>query len=59
VVIDSYNDVPDVRPEKLPAPCYEWVLDRFCACVRSKLASEQRNTVPGPGRFSDASPGTG
>ncbi|MGO9410856.1 MAG: ATP-grasp domain-containing protein [Spirochaetia bacterium] len=52
VVIDSYNDVPDVRPEKLPAPCYEWVLDRFCACVRSKLASNQTNAVMGPRGFS-------
>jgi len=43
VVIDSYNDVPDVRREKLPAACYEWVVDRFCACVRSKLASGERN----------------
>jgi len=47
VVIDSYNDVPDVRPEKLPAECYEWVVDRFCACVRGKLASEQSNAVTG------------
>ncbi len=47
VVIDSYNDVPDVRPEKLPAACYEWVLDRFCACVRRKLGSGQTNPVPG------------
>ena len=47
VVIDSYNDVPDVRPEKLPAPCYEWVVDRFCACVRNKLASGQMNALMG------------
>jgi hypothetical protein len=59
VIIDSYNDVPDVRPEKLPAACYEWVLDRFCACVRRKLASGQTNSVPGPGSPShpDAGPG--
>lgn len=43
VVIDSYNDVPDVRPEKLPASCYDWVIDRFCACVRGKLASGETN----------------
>ena len=43
VVIDSYNDVPDVRREKLPPACYDWVVDRFCACIRSKLESGERN----------------
>ncbi len=43
VVIDSYNDVPDVRKEKLPSVCYDWIVDRFCACVRGKLASGQAN----------------
>jgi hypothetical protein len=43
VIIDSYNDVPDVRKEKLPGPCYDWIVDRFCACVRGKLASGERN----------------
>ena len=47
VVIDSYNDVPDVRPEKLPLPCYEWVVDRFCTCVRNKVASGQMNAGMG------------
>jgi hypothetical protein len=45
IVIDSYNDVPDVRREKLPPACYEWVVDRFCACVREKLASGERNST--------------
>ncbi len=44
-VIDSYNDVPDVRREKLPPDCYGWVVDRFCACVREKLASDERNAA--------------
>ena len=48
VVIDSYNDVPDVRPEKLPPQCYEWILDKFCACVRAKAASDQINVIMGP-----------
>lgn len=43
VVIDSYNDVPDVRKEKLPVACYDWIVDRFCSCVRGKLASGERN----------------
>jgi hypothetical protein len=62
-VIDSYNDVPDVRREKLPAECYDWVVDRFSACVRSKLVSEDRNGLapklpvrPGAGPGSDPGP---
>jgi hypothetical protein len=51
VVIDSYNDVPDVRPEKLPRACYDWIVDRFCACVREKYFSEERNSLaPLPSR---------
>jgi hypothetical protein len=45
VVIDSYNDVPDVRREKLPPEVYDWVVDRFCACVKEKLASGERNRI--------------
>ena len=45
VVIDSYNDVPDVRREKLPPAAYDWVVDRFCACVREKLGSGERNRI--------------
>jgi hypothetical protein len=45
IVIDSYNDVPDVRREKLPPACYDWVVDRFCACIRAKLASGERNST--------------
>jgi hypothetical protein len=54
VVIDSYNDVPDVRREKLPPACYDWVVDRFCACIRSKLATGERNSTGGFFSGSDA-----
>ncbi len=56
VVIDSYNDVPDVRPEKLPPTCWDWVVERFSACVRARIATGGRNGLapplpldPGPG----------
>ena len=42
-IIDSYNDVPDVRKEKIPPSCYTWIVDRFAACVREKLAAGQPN----------------
>jgi hypothetical protein len=45
-IIDSYNDVPDVRKDKIPDPCYRWIVDRFCSCVRRILASGVRNTLP-------------
>jgi hypothetical protein len=42
-VIDSYNDVPDVRPGKLPPREYEWIVERFSALIRDRLASGARN----------------
>jgi hypothetical protein len=45
VVIDSFNDVPDVRRERLPSSCYDWIVERFCACIREKLDSGARNTL--------------
>jgi hypothetical protein len=38
-IIDSYNDVPDVRREKLPQECWDWVVARLCQCVREKLST--------------------
>ena len=64
VIIDSYNDVPDVRKEKLPPAAYDWVVDRFCACVTEKLAGGGRNRLVGgapaangPGGPSSSDPG--
>jgi len=45
VIIDSYNDVPDVRREKLPPIAYDWVVDRFCACVKEKLVGNESNGI--------------
>jgi hypothetical protein len=45
VIIDSYNDVPDVRREKLPPAAFDWVVDRFCACVREKMRTGARNRI--------------
>jgi hypothetical protein len=45
-IIDSYNDVPDVRKDKIPDPCYRWIVDRFCSRVREVLASDERNVLP-------------
>ncbi len=60
VVIDSYNDVPDVRREKLPGACYDWVVENVCALLRAKLASGETNRImPGvrPGSDAGAFPG--
>ena len=45
VIIDSYNDVPDVRREKLPPAAYDWVVDRFCACMKEKLTGGETNRI--------------
>jgi hypothetical protein len=39
LIIDSNNDVPDVRKEKIPPESYDWIVDRFSACVRETLGS--------------------
>jgi hypothetical protein len=48
VLIDSYNDVPDVRREKLPPACWDWIVDRVAACVRARLAAGERNLLAPP-----------
>jgi hypothetical protein len=45
-VIDAYNDVPDVRKDKIPEPCYRWIVDKFCSRVRRILDSGEKNTLP-------------
>jgi hypothetical protein len=45
-LIDAHNDVPAVRADKLPPACYEWIVDRFSACVREKCVGGGRNPVP-------------
>jgi hypothetical protein len=42
-VIDAFNEVPDVRPESLPAECYEWVVDKFVACIKDKAMTGKQN----------------
>jgi len=44
-VIDSYNDVPDVRREKLPPAAYDWIVDRFCTSIRDRLKDGGRNRI--------------
>ena len=56
VVIDSLNDVPDVRREKLPGPAWDWVVDRFRECVRDKHAAAGNRAASGPGPASDSGP---
>jgi hypothetical protein len=45
-VIDAFNEVPEVIPEALPPEYYQWIVDRFAACVRDKLNSGKRNRTP-------------
>ena len=47
VIIDSYNDVPDVRREKSPVAAYDWVVDRFPAraCGKSLRGGSETGIV--------------
>jgi hypothetical protein len=44
--IDAFNEVPDIIPEALPADYYAWIVDRFAACIKGKLNSGKRNSIP-------------
>lgn len=38
-VVDAFNAVPDVPEDRLPPEYYQWIVDRFASCIRSKLES--------------------
>jgi len=42
-IIDSSNDVPDIRPESFPREYYEWLVDNFARCIRDKAESNAQN----------------
>jgi hypothetical protein len=45
-MIDAFNEVPEVIPEALPTDYYSWIVDRFAACIKDKLASAKKNRMP-------------
>jgi hypothetical protein len=45
-MIDAFNEVPEVIPEALPADYYSWIVDRFAACIKDKLACARKNRTP-------------
>lgn len=45
-IIDAFNEVPEIIPEALPPDCYAWIVDRFSACIKDKLASGKTNSIP-------------
>lgn len=42
-LIDAFNEVPDVPKGSIPEPYYNWIVDRFVACVKEKFNSNIRN----------------
>lgn len=42
-VIDAFNEVPDAPKSRMPSEYYWWIVDRFVACIRSKLNSNEKN----------------
>jgi hypothetical protein len=49
-LIDAFNEVPEIKRERLPEEYYQWILEKVGACVRDKLEHpEKRNrTAFGP-----------
>jgi hypothetical protein len=45
-IIDSYNDVPDVRRDKLPDSCYRWIVEKLCSRAKGILESGEKNVFP-------------
>ncbi|MEW6142754.1 MAG: hypothetical protein AB1597_06295 [Chloroflexota bacterium] len=42
-LIDAFNEVPEIRRENLPQPYYDWLVERFTACIIEKAESGRRN----------------
>ena len=42
-VIDALNEVPDIDMRFIPEDLYHWIVDKFCACVREKHGSKEKN----------------
>jgi len=42
-VIDSMNEVPDIDRRFIPDDHYNWLVDRFSACVREAFVSDRKN----------------
>jgi len=42
-LIDAFNEVPDIRRESLPETYYDWLVERFKACIREKAESGKQN----------------
>lgn len=45
LVIDAFNEVPDIIPENLPQPYYNWLVDKFSECIRDKCNSGEGNKM--------------
>jgi hypothetical protein len=45
-VIDAFNEVPEVVPERLPPEYYSWIVDRLADCIRDKLTPGKQNRTP-------------
>jgi len=43
IVIDAFNEVPDIVPEHLPEPYYNWLVEKFSECIKDKCNSNERN----------------
>jgi hypothetical protein len=42
-MIDAFNEVPEINKEALPEEYYNWIVQKFVACIEDKLDSNQRN----------------
>jgi hypothetical protein len=50
IVIDAFNEVPDIVPKHLPESYYTWLVEKFSECIRDKCDSNERNKMIFPCR---------
>ncbi|MBN2014060.1 MAG: hypothetical protein JW778_02670 [Candidatus Altiarchaeota archaeon] len=43
VVIEAFNEVPDIVPAHLPQPYYKWLVEKFSECIIDKYESDKTN----------------
>jgi hypothetical protein len=44
IMIEAFNEVPEVLPQSIPQKYYRWIVDKFVECVNDKFGKRNRMT---------------
>jgi len=42
IMIDAFNEVPEVLPQSIPQDYYKWIVDKFVECVNDKFGKRNK-----------------